>query len=446
MVNANDVIDIQDDVPGVDVSASRVWKRVGDIMTRNVTTIDIEKTIADAARIMSNQNISSIVVVCADEVAGILTERDLLRKIVVRGKNPKDVPIREIMPPQVVCAHPDILLFTASKLMKEGNFRRLPIIENKKLLGIVTQDDISDAMDAIWKKVEDIMTKVVITIDCKKTVADAARIMADKNISSIVVTDNDEVVGILTERDFLRKIVAYGKDPESALIQDIMTPHVVCAHPDTTIFKASKLMKEGNFRRLPIIDNKKLVGIVTQDDLTNAMGLLVGEISPVTEERSKEQLKHTVNGGTSYMINEEKPIKSNEIFQDLVTHGVPGLYIARTLPAKVRERYGLKKTPILWLSRTKEYKEHINPVDLVQLGYVIREFIKKSDDSVVLLEGIEYLITQNSFEEILQFIQSLNDSIALSHSRLIVPMDSATLSTQQHSLMKKEMAVLENGI
>ena len=77
MVNANDVIDIQDDVPGVDVSASRVWKRVGDIMTRNVTTIDIEKTIADAARIMSNQNISSIVVVCTDEVAGILTERDL---------------------------------------------------------------------------------------------------------------------------------------------------------------------------------------------------------------------------------------------------------------------------------------------------------------------------------------------------------------------------------
>jgi len=171
-------------------------------------------------------------------------------------------------------------------------------------------------------------------------------------------------------------------------------------------------------------------------------------VTPVTEKESnmKSILTEIVKKGQSYLIDEERPIKSNEIFVNLVTHGAQGLYITRRFPQEIRNAYNLKLTPIIWLTREKTEENHIDPTDLVELSYTIKEFIKKTSDGVILVDGLEYLITQNEYKEILKFIQSLRDSIATSLSRLIVPLDHSTLDEQQFHLLKREMNSLETGL
>jgi multisubunit Na+/H+ antiporter MnhG subunit len=171
-------------------------------------------------------------------------------------------------------------------------------------------------------------------------------------------------------------------------------------------------------------------------------------VTPVTEKESnmKSILTEIVKKGQSYLIDEERPIKSNEIFVNLVTHGAQGLYITRRFPQEIRNAYNLKLTPIIWLTREKTEENHIDPTDLVELSYTIKEFIKKTSDGVILVDGLEYLITQNEYKEILKFVQSLKDSIATSLSRLIVPLDHSTLDEQQFHLLKREMNALETGI
>lgn len=167
-------------------------------------------------------------------------------------------------------------------------------------------------------------------------------------------------------------------------------------------------------------------------------------VTPVIEKESsiKSSFTDVVKKGKSYLITEEKPTKSSDIFVNLVNHGVHGLYITRRAPQEVRDEYGLKRTPIIWLTREKTSETSIDPVDIVELSHTIKEFIKKTDNGVVILDGIEYLITQNEYKDILKFIQSLDDIIANSDSRLIVPVDHYTLTEQQLHLLKREMKVL----
>jgi hypothetical protein len=168
-------------------------------------------------------------------------------------------------------------------------------------------------------------------------------------------------------------------------------------------------------------------------------------IMPVTERESetKSVLPEIIKKGQSYLIEEEKPVKSNDIFVKLVNHGIQGLYITRRFPQEVRDTYNLRVTPIIWLTHEKTDLNHINPTDIVELSHTVKEFVKKTNDGLILLDGIEYLITQNDFKDILKFVQSLNDSIASSNSRLIIPVDQSTLVEQQFHLLKRDLKVLE---
>ena len=167
-------------------------------------------------------------------------------------------------------------------------------------------------------------------------------------------------------------------------------------------------------------------------------------VTPVAEkEGEKTNLMDIVTVGHSYLIQEEKPEKATDVFVNLVTHGTHGLYITRRYPKEVRDAYNLKVTPIIWLTHEKTDEGHINPTDIVELSHTIKEFIKKTSDGVVLMDGLEYLITQNDYKDILKFIQSLSDSIAVSSSRLIIPIDPSSLDEQQFHLLKRDMKVLE---
>ena len=115
--------------------------------------------------------------------------------------------------------------------------------------------------------VKDIMKKPVFSVDSSMTVKDAAEMMNDAKVGCMVVTENNAVVGILTERDFVRKIVAHGK-PFSTKIKDVMSSPLIVINPDETVWELAYLMKTRRIHRVPVVENERLVGIASASDLT----------------------------------------------------------------------------------------------------------------------------------------------------------------------------------
>jgi len=107
----------------------------------------------------------------------------------------------------------------------------------------------------------------VITVAAHQTALDAARLMNERGIGGLVVTDHDRLLGIFTERDILRRIVAAGRNPSATPIRDVMTTPVACCRPETTLDECRSVMTAKRIRHLPVVDDDGLQGIVTSGDV-----------------------------------------------------------------------------------------------------------------------------------------------------------------------------------
>jgi CBS domain-containing protein len=120
--------------------------------------------------------------------------------------------------------------------------------------------------------VKEIMKNQVITIDSSLTVKDAAKKMEEAGIGCVVVTEKDRSVGILTERDFVRKIVAKEK-PVSTPIREVMSSPLIVIDPESTIWELAEIMKEKKIHRVPVVHEGRPVGIVSATDITSVCSL-----------------------------------------------------------------------------------------------------------------------------------------------------------------------------
>jgi CBS domain-containing protein len=116
-------------------------------------------------------------------------------------------------------------------------------------------------------KVRDIMTKNVAYIRPDTTVIDAARLMQQHNVGSIPVCDQNGVVGMVTDRDIVVRNVVIGTDPKTTPVSNIMTTDVTSVSPDTDVEALGDIMAEKQIRRIPVVDQNALVGIVALGDL-----------------------------------------------------------------------------------------------------------------------------------------------------------------------------------
>ena len=117
-------------------------------------------------------------------------------------------------------------------------------------------------------KIRDIMQKNVITIEHDKTAHDAACLISEKDISFLVIMKDDIPIGVLTESDFVKRLSARDKKASEVNISEIMSNKFRWVNPETEIEDAIQKMLNNNIRRLLILDDDKLVGVLTQTDLT----------------------------------------------------------------------------------------------------------------------------------------------------------------------------------
>lgn len=121
--------------------------KVHEAMTKNPVTVKPNSSVQDVAKIMSEKKIGSIIISGNGELSGILTERDLVRKVLARGKDPKSVKVKEIMSKPVVRINENSDLLDASELMKKKNIRRLVVVDKtKKIVGILSTNDMARVM------------------------------------------------------------------------------------------------------------------------------------------------------------------------------------------------------------------------------------------------------------------------------------------------------------
>jgi len=116
--------------------------------------------------------------------------------------------------------------------------------------------------------VKEVMNRNVKTVRPEDTVKDAAKIMNEHRIGAlVVVSGTGEVVGILTERDILTDVVATGKSADDVKVSEIMTPNIITITPDKTLEEAADVMTENKIKKLPVVHEGRLVGIITASDL-----------------------------------------------------------------------------------------------------------------------------------------------------------------------------------
>jgi len=121
-----------------------------------------------------------------------------------------------------------------------------------------------------FMKLRELMTTNVITIEKDMTVQLAAGVMNKNGIGCLLTVDEDGVKGILTERDLLIRVLEVCKDPKTTMVSDVMTQSIIFGDPNMQIAEATRLMFQNEIKKLPILENNQLVGIVTLTDIARA--------------------------------------------------------------------------------------------------------------------------------------------------------------------------------
>lgn len=252
-------------------SALPRYQTTNQIMSPNVVTITPEASLDDAAKIMGEKHIGSLIVMNYRTPVGIVTERDLLSKVLALGLFLKDETVKEVMsyPLAGVSITASIKEVAKQMISKKG---RLAVFDAGTLVGIITASDLIKSLPDVPEtevKIDDFMTKAIITADEETSVIRVAKIMGEHRIGSVLITRKGEPFGIFTERDLLTNFLAKGK----ALFTEVGPE---CSHPlivipaGTSVHRAAAAMALKHIRRLPVIRDEKFAGIITARDLVEA--------------------------------------------------------------------------------------------------------------------------------------------------------------------------------
>lgn len=131
-------------------------------------------------------------------------------------------------------------------------------------------------------KVKDIMSKEIASVNSEDSIERAAQLMKQYNVGSIPVCSQDKVIGIVTDRDITLRSVADGQDIQNQKVKDVMTAEPALGNPEMNVHDAARIMSEKQIRRLPIVDNNSLVGIVALGDIS---------LEPALSDNAEDTLK-----------------------------------------------------------------------------------------------------------------------------------------------------------
>ena len=167
---------------------------------------------------------------------------------------------------------------------------------------------------------------------------------------------------------------------------------------------------------------------------------LIGQAYPVLRPTPGEHFP--VQRGFIYLVKEKRPVTAFAMFNDAMAQGAAGMLVVREHPDRLRQVYRFDAKTILWLTR-RAGKDHNDPTELSLLSLRISKFVESAERAVVLIEGMEYLITQNDFEAVLRFVNHMHDFVVAHDCAVIFMVDPRVLSTRELALLERSAKIVE---
>lgn len=162
----------------------------------------------------------------------------------------------------------------------------------------------------------------------------------------------------------------------------------------------------------------------------------------VVRQKSREPVPTSpdqLESGFNYLIEEPQPKRSFEFFKAKVTKGAKGLCISTSYPKKIIEEYGLHGTTVYWLSELEFDNQSLHPRRLdFEVTRAIQNFVKSNPSSVLIIDGVEFLILINGFERVMTFIKKMNDIMSATASTLITSINPSAFSEEKLSIIERE--------
>ncbi|MBU0763184.1 MAG: DUF835 domain-containing protein, partial [Candidatus Altiarchaeota archaeon] len=160
-------------------------------------------------------------------------------------------------------------------------------------------------------------------------------------------------------------------------------------------------------------------------------------------EKEAKNIPSNLDPGTSYLILEKKPKTSIRFFEKETKNGYMGLYIARDNPKRIMEKMNAENPRFVWLTNvtTKQGIECVS--GLQDISILISQFIDENEKTVVLLDGMEYLISNNEFSPVLRLIQQIRDKVAVKDSKFLMPLDPQSIEEREKHLLERECVKID---
>jgi len=164
------------------------------------------------------------------------------------------------------------------------------------------------------------------------------------------------------------------------------------------------------------------------------------------EELLQISRKYFLQKGKSYIVEDPAAAISYDIFVNLLSTEVGGVrlrgyIVSRQHPNLLRKHFGLTETPITWLA-TQAGENSLDPTSLGMLTHSIVDFFNKTENSIVLLDGVEYLITNNDFRKVVRILEQINDAVMHFKGRLMVPIDPRAFDMKELAILERYFEVI----
>jgi len=259
-------------------------------MHRYLEVISPKTTIVEVAAHMREKSLGSLLVESTDAEgrmsrrSGIVTETDLIRKVLAKGIDPSLALADQIMTSPLLTITPDRPMLDASHLMETNQIRYLCVSDKEEIVGIISVRDLvryfvdSEGgpirdLDNVYRPLSVLMRTTMETIPSERTVLEAAQTMAEKRIGSLLVIEAGEMVGIVTETDVVRKVIAARLPASSTRVGAMMSYPLIQIDINHTVRDASRLMAEERIRHLAVTENNKVMGLLSVRDLVKMVSV-----------------------------------------------------------------------------------------------------------------------------------------------------------------------------
>ena len=256
--------------------------QIKNLMSEDLITIDKDQNLSDALKLLRKHNVSRLPVTNNKQLVGIISERDIADKL--GSSKYESMPasrlhISSVMVKDVFTVPQTMQLDEVARLMLENGIGSVPVMEDDEMVGIVSKADfVTLAVGIAFDKiaVKEIMTKGLIAVSPTERLVHARRQMKDNHIGRLPVVDEDVLEGMVTSKDLMRAFIDFRKKvPEKyqksqikeVLVEDVMSSNPTFTTKEATISEVAKIMIETGYNGLPVVEDNKVVGIITQTDI-----------------------------------------------------------------------------------------------------------------------------------------------------------------------------------